>query len=59
MSIRNCRRDSNEDIKKLVKDGLAEDESKDGEAKIQVLTDSFISRIDGRLESKEKEILTV
>ena len=59
VSIRNCRRDSNEDIKKLVKDGLAEDESKDGEAKIQVLTDSFISRIDGRLESKEKEILTV
>ena len=59
VSIRNVRRDSNEDIKKLVKDGLAEDESKDGEAKMQVLTDSFIARIDGRLESKEKEILTV
>lgn len=59
VSIRNCRRDSNEDIKKMVKDGLAEDESKDGETQIQVLTDQFIARIDARLEKKEKEILTV
>lgn len=59
VSIRNCRRDSNEDIKKMVKEGLAEDASKDAEAKIQVLTDSFIARIDGRFEVKEKEILTV
>ena len=59
VSIRNCRRDSNEEIKKMVKDGLAEDASKDGEARIQVLTDQFIARIDARLEKKETEILTV
>lgn len=59
VSIRNCRRDSNEDIKKMVKDGLAEDAAKDSEAQIQTLTDQFITRIDNRLEKKEKEILTV
>jgi len=59
VSIRNCRRDSNEDIKKLEKDGLAEDATKDGEARVQMLTDRYISQIDSRLEVKEKEILTV
>jgi len=59
VSIRNIRRDSNEAIKKLVKDGLAEDIAKDAEVKIQQLTDSFIVKTDQHLELKEKEIMTV
>ncbi|MBL4753037.1 MAG: ribosome recycling factor [Flavobacteriales bacterium] len=59
VSIRNCRRDSNEDIKKLVKDGLAEDNAKDGEVSVQQLTDKFIAQMDETMEAKEKEILTV
>ncbi len=59
VSIRNIRRDANEGIKKLVKDGLAEDLAKDAEAKIQQLTDSHIIKADKHLEAKEKEIMTV
>ena len=59
VSIRNCRRDANEEIKKLIKDGLAEDAAKDGEAKIQDLTNTFVTKIDSMLDMKEKEILTI
>ena len=59
VSVRNIRRDANEAIKKLVKDGLAEDLAKDAEARIQQLTDSYILKADKHLESKEKEIMTV
>jgi ribosome recycling factor len=59
VSIRNIRRDANEAIKKLVKDGLAEDIAKDAEAKIQQVTDGFIVKTDKCLEVKEKEIMTV
>ncbi|MEX1189446.1 MAG: ribosome recycling factor [Bacteroidia bacterium] len=59
VSVRNIRRDANEAIKKLVKDGLAEDLAKDAEAKVQNLTDTFIQKADKHLENKEKEIMTV
>jgi ribosome recycling factor len=59
VSIRNVRRDANEAIKKLVKEGLAEDIAKDAEAKVQQLTDSYIVKADKHLEAKEKEIMTV
>lgn len=59
VSIRNIRRDANEAIKKLVKDGLAEDLAKDAEARIQQITDSYIQKADKHLETKEKEIMTV
>lgn len=59
VSVRNARRDANEEIKKLIKGGLPEDEGKDGEAKIQELTDKYSGAIDKHLEAKEKEILTV
>ena len=59
VSIRNNRRESNEEIKKLVKDGLGEDEAKDAEEKIQGMTNSHIGKVDNLLEAKEKEILTV
>jgi ribosome recycling factor len=59
VSIRNVRRDANEAIRKLVKDGLAEDVAKDAEVKIQQLTDAYIAKTDKHLEAKEKEIMTV
>lgn len=57
--IRNIRRDAIESIKKLQKDGLSEDESKDGEASIQEVTDKYIALVDKHLAAKEKEMMTV
>ena len=59
VSIRTIRKDANDTLKKLQKDGLPEDEAKEGEGKIQVLTDSFSTKCEKHLEIKEKEIMTV
>ena len=59
IAIRNIRRDSIEQIKKLQKDGLSEDAAKDAEAEIQDLTNRFISLVEKHLEAKEKEIMSV
>ncbi|CAN5820662.1 ribosome recycling factor [soil metagenome] len=59
VSVRNSRRDANEEVKKLIKGGLPEDEGKEAEAKIQTMTDNFIVKVEKHLESKEKEIMTV
>ncbi len=59
VSIRNQRRDANESIKKLQKDGLAEDLAKDGEDKVQKMTNDFSVVIDKIVEVKDKEIMTV
>lgn len=59
VSVRTIRRDANELIKKAVKEGLAEDLAKEGEAKIQELTNGYTLKIDKHLEIKEKEIMTV
>ena len=59
VSIRTARKDANDEVKKLVKDGLPEDEGKDGEAKVQAMTDNWVAKVDKHLESKEKEIMTV
>lgn len=59
VSIRNLRRDANDNIKKAQKAGLPEDVAKDAEAKTQAITDDFIKRVDKHLETKEKEIMTV
>lgn len=59
ISIRNARRDANEGIKSLRKDGLPEDEEKKGEAEIQNLTNLYIEKVDKYLERKESEIMTV
>jgi ribosome recycling factor len=57
--VRNIRRDANEAIKKLQKDGVPEDMVKDGEAKVQQITDKYIAKVDEVLAQKEKEIMTV
>lgn len=57
--IRNGRKEANEEVKKLIKAGLPEDEGKAVEEKIQKLTDSYIVKADKHIDIKEKEILTV
>jgi ribosome recycling factor len=59
VAIRNIRRDAIEQIKKLQKDGLSEDESKDAEKEIQEITDKHIVMVDKHLAAKEKEIMSV
>lgn len=59
VSLRTIRKEANESLKKLQKDGTPEDEVKEGETKVQQLTDSFVIKCDKHLEVKEKEIMTV
>jgi ribosome recycling factor len=59
ISIRNARRDANDELKKLKKDGLPEDQEKDVEDRIQKLTDKFIKRAEEMFSKKEKDIMTV
>ncbi|MDX2048270.1 MAG: ribosome recycling factor [Chitinophagaceae bacterium] len=59
VAIRNIRRDAIEHIKKLQKQGMSEDLTKDAEKEIQELTDSNISAVDKHLAAKEKEIMSV
>lgn len=59
VTIRNIRKDSNERLKKSQKDGMPEDVAKDGETKVQTITDQYIKKIDELMAAKEKEIMTV
>lgn len=59
VAIRNIRRDSIEQVKKLQKNGLSEDAAKDAETNVQQVTDKFISAVDKHLAAKEKEIMSV
>ncbi len=59
ISLRNARRDAVEAFKKAVKEGMPEDESKDGETQTQKLLEKFSKQLDAAVERKEKEIMTV
>ena len=59
VSLRNTRRDAVEAFKKAVKEGMPEDEGKDGEAQAQKLVEKFNKVVDVAFEKKEKEIMTV
>jgi ribosome recycling factor len=59
ITVRNIRRDSNDELKKLKKDGLPEDQEKDAQDVVQKLTDKHIQNIDELLVKKEKDIMTV
>ncbi len=59
VSIRNARREANDELKKLNKEGLSDDALKNAEAEVQTLTDKFISQSDSIFDTKEKDILTV
>src|SRR5579864_3475021 len=53
IAIRNIRRDAIEQIKRMQKDGLSEDEAKDAEKEIQDITDKHISLVEKHLTAKE------
>lgn len=60
ISVRNARRDANEQLKMLEKDGeLPEDDAKKAQAEVQKLTDEYVKKVDGVLAKKEKEIMEV
>ena len=60
VSIRNIRREANDDLKKLIKDKeISEDEEKKNEKIVQSFTDDHIKTIDQKVETKEKEIMTI
>ena len=60
VSIRNIRREANDILKKDLKEKkIGEDECKNSEKKIQILTDKQILELEKRLKEKEKEIMTI
>ncbi|GAA0078047.1 ribosome recycling factor [Clostridium sp. CTA-5] len=60
VAVRSIRRDANEKIKGLKKDGeISEDEIKKGEDDVQKKTDAIIKEIDNIIVAKEKEILSI
>ena len=60
ISIRNIRREANDDLKNLVKEKIiSEDEEKINEKLVQSFTDEHIKIIDTKVEAKEKEIMTI
>jgi ribosome recycling factor len=59
VSVRNIRRDAIEMVKKLQKEGLSEDLTKDAEKQMQEITDQHISLVEKHLALKEKEIMSV
>ncbi|MDR6224201.1 ribosome recycling factor [Desmospora profundinema] len=60
VAIRNIRRDANEEVKKMEKNGeLSEDELRRSQDEIQKLTDRFIKEADQVVEDKEKEVMEV
>ena len=60
VSLRNTRRDANDELKKAEKDGtISEDDLKRAEDDVQKLTDSYVAQVNEQLEEKEKEILDI
>ncbi len=59
ISIRNVRKDTNDSLKKLLKDGASEDAIKQAEASVQKLTDQFVKQLEDLYVRKEEEIMTI
>ena len=60
ISIRNIRRDANEELKKILKaKEIGEDDEKSFEKNVQTITDDHIKTVDEKVSSKEKEIMTI
>ncbi|KOF03583.1 ribosome-recycling factor [Roseivirga seohaensis subsp. aquiponti] len=59
ISIRSARKETNDELKKLQKDGLAEDLVKTAEDKVQDLTNTYNKKLDDLLAHKEQEIMTI
>ena len=60
VSVRNIRREANDDLKSLLKNkDIGEDDEKKLEKIVQTFTDEHIKKIDEKVETKEKEIMTI
>jgi ribosome recycling factor len=59
IALRNIRKDANEAVKKLQKEGLPEDEAKGAEQQVQKVTDTYIKKIDDLTAAKEAELMQV
>lgn len=59
VSIRNSRKDANDEIKALQKDGMAEDAAKRAEGEIQEMTTSYSNKVDSLVAEKEVDIMTI
>jgi len=59
IGIRSARKDANDELKQMQKDGLSEDMEKTAEDKVQKLTDKYYLKVDGLVEVKEKDIMTI
>jgi len=59
VSIRNARREANDEYKSMQKDGLSEDETKSAEDNIQKLTDEFTEKVEKVVEAKDNDIMTI
>lgn len=60
ISIRNARRDANNDLKEMVKEKMiSEDDERRGEQVVQKLTDKYVGEVDSLLDAKEEEIMSV
>lgn len=59
ISIRNIRKDTNDNLRKLLKEGAEEDSIKRAEDQVQVLTNHYVEKMDDLLSKKEKEIMTI
>ena len=59
IGIRNVRKETNEELKKLKSEGISEDDIKRAEDQVQKLTDSYSIKVDEIFAAKEKEIMTI
>lgn len=59
VGIRNARKDANDEVKKLEKEGLSEDIAKDAEDTIQKKTDAYNKKVDDYIHAKEEDIMKV
>ena len=60
ISIRNIRREANDELKKLLKSkDISEDDEKNHEKKVQIITDDHIKSVEEKVSLKEKEIMTI
>ena len=59
VSVRNARREANDEYKSMQKDGLSEDETKSAEDNIQKLTDEFTENVEKIVDAKDKDIMTI
>jgi len=59
ISIRNVRKETNDSLKKLLKDGASEDVVKSAEDEVQKFTNNFIAKVDELLVAKESDIMTI